>query len=553
MAPEISSTGSTKPRLAVNLSLGAAAKEFRTDTGRESEDGVNRLNLSPKSVPRSLTPLIQVLPRVNFTPYHKRLQSKIPRLSRSIPDFPAEDQALRPRTRITNSSGSEVAAIGVALGSPVHSPNHAKMFSHPSMPCETATVAALRPEKEGLSKVRSQKCDMFTKSKLKKGKKSISQKTGQTRSGSSTKPLFQSTSAVQRIRKSLEFSPQGKDSSVVPTRRLTSPAESRAGPTVSERIRYSASAPTKGISRPNARDKLGRTNNDSRELFPSLPELPCRKCFLDVEIPDVTMERHSIMFGNLGMRSKTLPSPREEIAQDVPQASTRSFTTRSTFDEYDPNMIHPPSCRSIMNSATLPPPSQYGFKVGKISQEQHDNPRHGSAGSCRLGNEDNHRLAASSPAKRASFEHQIETLNHFVEAEKKKAAVAQRRADELRDELDKVKSESMVQLEEAKSYALLMEGRYNAISSHWRDQSHQVKSAFSNMKSDIIFVLEERRSDDVKIKALSELCDNQNCNIEKLCREKEQISRLFEDYKITTDEYLLHVAKSSKIKEGEQK
>jgi hypothetical protein len=65
----------------------------------------------------------------------------------------------------------------------------------------------------------------------------------------------------------------------------------------------------------------------------------------------------------------------------------------------------------------------------------------------------------------ARKERQVETLTSMVEAEKRRTQAAQEREKSWREEMEKVRSESTTQVEEAATYAQLMEGRYNAISS----------------------------------------------------------------------------------------
>ncbi|KJZ73479.1 hypothetical protein HIM_07035 [Hirsutella minnesotensis 3608] len=149
-------------------------------------------------------------------------------------------------------------------------------------------------------------------------------------------------------------------------------------------------------------------------------------------------------------------------------------------------------------------------------------------------------------------ERQVETLTANIEQERKKAAAALAREKTWQLELDKVRSESTVQVEEATSYAQLMEGRYNAISSHWRDQGEEVKRSLSRMKGDITTIVEERKADDDKIQTLRDLCEQQNINIEELRREKEEISRLFSEYKQTQEDDLRNIRTDAKLREEEQ-
>ncbi|KAF9771495.1 hypothetical protein IL306_010867 [Fusarium sp. DS 682] len=152
----------------------------------------------------------------------------------------------------------------------------------------------------------------------------------------------------------------------------------------------------------------------------------------------------------------------------------------------------------------------------------------------------------------ARKERQVETLQATVELEKKKAIDALQREKSWRDEMDKTRKDATTQVEEATSYAQLMEGRYNAISSHWQDQGEEVKRAVSKMKCEIDQLNEERRADDDKIQTLRDLCDQQDNNIKQLRHEKEEIARMFEEYKKSQEQGLKDIKTNARKREDEQ-
>jgi len=129
---------------------------------------------------------------------------------------------------------------------------------------------------------------------------------------------------------------------------------------------------------------------------------------------------------------------------------------------------------------------------------------------------------------------------------------ALKREKSWREELERVRSESTTQVEEATSYAQLMEGRYNAISSHWRDQGDEVKRAVAKMKGDIDTIVEERQSDDDKIQTLRDLCEQQDNNIKQLTQDKERIAHLFDEYKRTQEDDLKDIKTNARRREEEQ-
>ncbi|KAJ6446129.1 actin-like ATPase domain-containing protein [Purpureocillium lavendulum] len=172
----------------------------------------------------------------------------------------------------------------------------------------------------------------------------------------------------------------------------------------------------------------------------------------------------------------------------------------------------------------------------------------------RMMNEYEGRLLEANVTKTllARKERQVETLTATVETEKKKAVSAIDRERSWREELERVRSETTAQVEEATGYAQLMEGRYNAISSHWRDQGDEVKRAVSKMKGDIDNIVEERRTDDDKIQTLRDLCEQQDCNIKQLTQDKERIARLFDEYKQTQEDDLRDIKANARKREMEQ-
>jgi hypothetical protein len=74
----------------------------------------------------------------------------------------------------------------------------------------------------------------------------------------------------------------------------------------------------------------------------------------------------------------------------------------------------------------------------------------------------------------ARKERQVESLQDAVELERRRAADAAGRERVWKDEMENARSEAKKQVEEAVNHAALCEGRYNAISSHWKDQGRRL-------------------------------------------------------------------------------
>ncbi len=143
------------------------------------------------------------------------------------------------------------------------------------------------------------------------------------------------------------------------------------------------------------------------------------------------------------------------------------------------------------------------------------------------------RLLEASVAKTllSRKERQVESLQTSLDLERKRTTEAQDRERTWRQEVERVRSDTKRQVDDATSHAALMEGRYNAISGHWRDQGEEVKRALARTRKEMQLLLEERQEDDDKITVLRDLCDQQDGNIRDLRLQKEDISRKFEEYK----------------------
>ena len=152
----------------------------------------------------------------------------------------------------------------------------------------------------------------------------------------------------------------------------------------------------------------------------------------------------------------------------------------------------------------------------------------------------------------ARKERQVESLTASVELERERAAAAVERERTWRNEMEVAKSGAKVKVDEATAHAQLMDGRYNAIASHWRDQGEEVKLAAAGLRGEISALIKARREDDEKIVTLRELCDQQDGNIKELVRQKEEIARQFEAYKREQEVWLGDVKGNARAREEEQ-
>ncbi|KAL2165422.1 hypothetical protein VTH06DRAFT_720 [Thermothelomyces fergusii] len=152
----------------------------------------------------------------------------------------------------------------------------------------------------------------------------------------------------------------------------------------------------------------------------------------------------------------------------------------------------------------------------------------------------------------ARKERQVEALQDAIELERRRAADAAGRERAWKDELEAARAEAKRKVEEATNYAALCEGRYNAISSHWKDQGEEVRRSLGRMRREVQALVEERRRDDEKIETLRELCDQQDGNIRELRRQKEEILAQFERYKAEQEEGLREIKRRAEEREREQ-
>lgn len=152
----------------------------------------------------------------------------------------------------------------------------------------------------------------------------------------------------------------------------------------------------------------------------------------------------------------------------------------------------------------------------------------------------------------ARKERQVETLQASVELERKRAVDAGDRERVWKDEMERGRAEAKRTVDEATSQAALMEGRYNAISSHWREQGDEVRKSMGRMRLEVKALLEERKRDDDRIGTLRDLCDQQDGNIRELRQQKEEIAAQFERYKAEQEEALREIKSEAARREEEQ-
>lgn len=152
----------------------------------------------------------------------------------------------------------------------------------------------------------------------------------------------------------------------------------------------------------------------------------------------------------------------------------------------------------------------------------------------------------------ARKERQVEGLQEVIELEKKRTSDAQTKEQTWKGEMEKMRDETTRKVESATTQAALMEGRYNAISSHWKDQGEEVKRATTKMGKEVASLVAERKKDDEKITTLRELCDQQDGNIKDLLQQKDALARQFEAYKKEQESLLQNIKTNASKTEADQ-
>lgn len=148
-------------------------------------------------------------------------------------------------------------------------------------------------------------------------------------------------------------------------------------------------------------------------------------------------------------------------------------------------------------------------------------------------------------------ERQLADLKGQVEQERTRAEKAEERERGWRDAMEREREDCKRKVEEAQTYAALMEGRNKAMASHWKDQGAEVAKTVGKLGREIKTLVEERRLDDNRMNMLQGLCEQQKEELGKLRAEKEDIGLAFEQYKNTQEELLKDI--KARAREQERK
>ncbi|KAM4056738.1 hypothetical protein HRG_003605 [Hirsutella rhossiliensis] len=394
-----------------------AAEASGSDAGRDIDDALDFLSPHQKAAPNSLPSVNRLRPKGSFTSYHKPLRSETPTSSTSTPGISQREQAVRSTTPSDTGSDTGVIGIGMALGSPTHPPDYAITPWQPFLPTMTTTVESLSSFKDDPSKSKSRKWGIFTRTRSKRSKIPDARLRDDPTSSRSASPVQQPPKQLDNVAQ------DGRDAAFSPRRKPL--AKSRTDPTMGERTSSPRAVLTRrGTSSPLARDagdKTGQRHKDTRDFRSPSPGSPYSDQLLDISIPDVTMERYSIMFGHLienrsttsllARRRDRLKSIQEDegLAQQsassgpspgTPALESNVSPKQLASPESAPGPRLSPRQRSSTFPAALSAPPQTSLKTKGESQEQFGTPLHVAASTRLGGGKEKAAATTSLPAER---------------------------------------------------------------------------------------------------------------------------------------------------------
>jgi peptidoglycan hydrolase CwlO-like protein len=128
-------------------------------------------------------------------------------------------------------------------------------------------------------------------------------------------------------------------------------------------------------------------------------------------------------------------------------------------------------------------------------------------------------------------ERQLAELKAQIEGEKARANEAVERERGWKEAMEQAAAESKIKVEEAQTYAALMEGRNKTMANHWKEQGAEVSKTVGKLGKEIESLVLERRGDDERMNMLQGLCDQQAEQLDVLVKQKAEVAAHFEAYK----------------------
>jgi len=143
---------------------------------------------------------------------------------------------------------------------------------------------------------------------------------------------------------------------------------------------------------------------------------------------------------------------------------------------------------------------------------------------------------------------QVLDLKAQVDGERQRATAAIEGERNWRAAMEKMEVESKLKVDEATTYALLLEGRNNTLTNHWKTKSAIMNDSMAKMKDFAAAIERNRQEDCRKMSLLEELCESKDHALESLRKEKQAIQDAFQAYKAEQESQLRDI----KIRAAEQ-
>jgi len=143
---------------------------------------------------------------------------------------------------------------------------------------------------------------------------------------------------------------------------------------------------------------------------------------------------------------------------------------------------------------------------------------------------------------------QVLDLKAQVDCERQRATAAIESERNWRAAMEKMGVESKCKVDEATTYALLLEGRNNTLTNHWKTQSAALNDSLAKMKDFAADIERNRQEDCRKMSLLEELCESKDHALESLRKEKQAIQDAFQAYKAEQESQLRDI----KLRAAEQ-
>ncbi|KND93108.1 hypothetical protein TOPH_02292 [Tolypocladium ophioglossoides CBS 100239] len=391
---------STSPMASRSVAASPAVERRRAHSVTEFDSSVGPLSPDPGAIPRRLPSVAKVEQKGGFKAYHKPIRPAASS-SESTPPNPPPEQPAISRSSADETSETGIIAIGMALGSPTHPPDDTMTAWRPQFMTTVAagTGNSQSPSKEDSSKPKPRKWGIFGRSKSKRGKGPDARQEGQPTSAASASGLARSMSSAAGSRWVQDNGAKDAKSAITSPRQKPI-ARSQTETIMGTRTNAPMSMPREAISpvppAQNNEERSSRTGGNTQSAAQSSSESHVGENFLDVEIPDITMERYSVMFGHLLQhRSASSLLARRQATQDrikaikEGEANMQQFERRKNPSPGAPAIwgsTIPPMhlaprkrggghglhsrLRSNTSPAMLPSPSQSSFDGSETPREQ---------------------------------------------------------------------------------------------------------------------------------------------------------------------------------------